>query len=77
MKGELAMTTQAQVLTRPEPHQDQTVEKKTQQLRKLYADAPQFAKTALENTLKELTSAVDRGWKALAGPARARARCRS
>jgi hypothetical protein len=52
------MTTQAQVLTRPEPHQDQTVEKKTQQLRKLYADAPQFAKTALENTLKDLTSAA-------------------
>ncbi|MGC2713874.1 MAG: hypothetical protein WA366_10900 [Pseudolabrys sp.] len=41
------MTTQAQVRTRPEPQQDQTVEKKIQQLRQLYADAPQFAKTAL------------------------------
>ena len=41
------MTRQAQVRTRPEPQQDQTVEKKILQLRQLYADAPQFAKTAL------------------------------
>ena len=50
------MTTQEQVRTRPEPQQDQTVEDKIQQLRKLYADTPQFAKTALENTLKDLAS---------------------
>jgi hypothetical protein len=36
--------------------QNQTVEDKIQQLRQLYADAPEFAKTALENTLKDLAS---------------------
>ena len=36
-----------QTLTRPK--QNQTVEDKIQQLRQLYAGAPQFAKTALEN----------------------------
>ena len=45
-----------QTLTRPK--QNQTVEDKIQQLRQLYADAPQFAKTALENTLRDLTSAA-------------------
>ena len=40
------------------PKQNQTVEDKIQQLRQLYADAPQFAKTALENTLQRLTSAA-------------------
>ena len=43
-----------QTLTRPK--QNQTVEDKIQQLRQLYADAPQFAKTALENTLRDLAS---------------------
>jgi hypothetical protein len=38
------------------PKQNQTVEGKIQQLRQLYADTPQFAKTALENTLKDLAS---------------------
>jgi hypothetical protein len=38
-----------QTLTRPK--QNQAVEDKIQQLRQVYADAPQFAKTALENTL--------------------------
>src|SRR5262249_23499243 len=38
--------------------QSQTVEDKIQQLRQLYADAPPFAKTALENTLRDLTSAA-------------------
>jgi hypothetical protein len=38
------------------PKQSQTVEDKIQQLRQLYADTPQFAKTALENTLKDLAS---------------------
>jgi hypothetical protein len=45
-----------QTLTRPK--QDQTVEDKVQELRRLYADAPQFAKTALENTIRDLTSAA-------------------
>src|SRR5262247_4105705 len=48
------MATQTQ--TRTAPKQDQTVEGKVQQLRRLYADAPQYAKTALENSLAELTS---------------------
>jgi hypothetical protein len=38
------------------PKQNQSVEDKIQQLRQLYADAPQFAKTALENTLRDLTA---------------------
>ena len=33
------------------PKQDQRVEQEIQQVRKLYADAPHFAKTALENGL--------------------------
>ena len=68
-----------QTLTRPQ--QDQTVEEKIQQLRQLYADAPQFAKTALENTLTRLdvggVGAAIIGWKAPAGPASVRARSRS
>jgi hypothetical protein len=36
--------------------QNQTIEDKIQQLRQLYADTPQFARTALENTLKDLAS---------------------
>jgi hypothetical protein len=43
-----------QTLTKPK--QDQTTEDKIQQLRQLYADTPQYVKTALENTLAELTS---------------------
>jgi hypothetical protein len=38
------------------PKQNQTVEDKIQQLRQLYADTPQFARTALENTLKDLAA---------------------
>jgi hypothetical protein len=38
--------------------QNQTVEEEIQQLRRLYGDAPQYAKTALENTLRDLTSAA-------------------
>ena len=34
----------------------QTLEKKVQELRQLYANAPQFAKTALENSLRDLAS---------------------
>jgi len=47
-----------QTLTRPK--QNQTVEDKIQQLRQLYADAPQFAKTALENTLRDLSSSASK-----------------
>src|SRR5215470_9960023 len=43
-----------QTLTKSQ--QGQTVEKKVQELRQLFADAPQFAKTALENTIKGLTA---------------------
>src|SRR5215467_11796175 len=43
-----------QTLTKSQ--QGQTVEKKVQELRQLYADAPQFAKTALENTLRDLAT---------------------
>jgi hypothetical protein len=48
------MTTQTATVNRPK--EDLAVEQKIQDLRKLYADTPQFAKTALENTLKDLTS---------------------
>ena len=47
------MTTQT--LTKPKLNQ---IEDKIQQLRQLYAEAPPFAKTALENTLRDLTSAA-------------------
>jgi hypothetical protein len=36
--------------------QNQTVEDKIQQLRQLFADTPQFARTALENTIKDLAA---------------------
>jgi hypothetical protein len=42
--------------TQTRPQQNQTLEGKVQQLRQAFADAPQYAKTALENSLKELTS---------------------
>src|SRR5262245_16801235 len=43
-----------QTLTKPK--QSQTIEDKVKQLRQLYADAPEYARTALENSLGELTS---------------------
>ena len=43
-----------QTLSRPQ--QDQTVEKTIQQVRQLYADAPQYVKSALENALPALMS---------------------
>ena len=46
------MATQTQATSK----QNRTVEERIQQLRQLYADAPQFAQTALENTIKDLTS---------------------
>ena len=48
------MDTQAQVQTGPE--QDPVIEQKIQQLRELYADAPEVGRVALENVLQELTS---------------------
>ena len=43
-----------QTLTKPK--QDQTVEKTIKELRQLYADAPQYVKTALKNALPSLMS---------------------
>jgi hypothetical protein len=40
------------------PEQEQTVEQKVQQVRQLYADAPEMAKKALENALPTLMSEV-------------------
>ena len=48
------MATQTQAATLPE--QEMTVEEKIQQLRELFADAPEVGKKALENVLQELTS---------------------
>jgi hypothetical protein len=50
------MTTATQVKTEPKHSSD--VQRKISELKSLYADAPQFAKTALENTLKDLTAAA-------------------
>ena len=46
-----------QTLTRPD--QDQSVEQKLQQVRKLYADAPELAKKALEKALPALMSQLE------------------
>jgi len=43
-----------QTLTKPK--QNQTIEERVKQIRQLYADAPQYAKTALENSIKDLAS---------------------
>jgi hypothetical protein len=48
------MATPARTATGPE--QDQTVEEKIQQVRELFADAPEVGKKALENVLGELRS---------------------
>ena len=48
------MATQPQ--TQTGPAQDPTVEKKIQQFRELFADAPEIGKKALENALHELRS---------------------
>src|SRR4029079_615453 len=48
------MTTEAAADAGPE--RDLTVEEKIQQLRELFADAPEVGKTALENVLKRLAS---------------------
>jgi hypothetical protein len=48
-----------QTLTKPE--QDQSVEQKIKQLRELYADAPEVARTALENLLGGMKAALSSG----------------
>jgi len=48
----------SQTNTSIKPKQDQNAEKKIQQVRELFADAPDLGKKALENVLKELTSQV-------------------
>src|SRR5689334_18558323 len=50
------MTTEPQATTKS--GQDKTVEQKIQQLRELFADAPDIGKQALENVIPELTSQV-------------------
>src|SRR5262249_671971 len=51
-KGETVMTTQAATVNRPK--QNLAVEQKIQKLRDAFADAPQMAKTALENKAQDL-----------------------
>jgi hypothetical protein len=48
------MATQPQTDTRPE--RDETAEQKIEQLRELFADAPEVGKRALENVLQRLSS---------------------
>ena len=48
------MPTQTQTAIKPK--QEQSVQEKIQQLRELFADAPEVGKKALENVLNELTS---------------------
>ena len=47
-----------QTLGTTAPAQDQSVEEKVQQLRELFADAPEVGKKALENTLREIRTQV-------------------
>jgi hypothetical protein len=48
-----------QTLTKPK--QDQSVEDKIRQLRQLYADAPEVARTALENLIEGMKAALSSG----------------
>jgi hypothetical protein len=50
------MATQTQTATTPEP--ELTAEQKIQQLRDLYADAPELSRKALENVIQELQEQV-------------------
>jgi hypothetical protein len=50
------MATPTQTATQPAP--DQTVEQKIQQVREMFADAPEVGRKALDNVLAELTSQV-------------------
>ena len=45
-----------QTATVNKPNQNKNIEDKVKHLRQLYADAPQYAKTALENSIKDLAS---------------------
>jgi len=54
------MATQSQTATGPE--QDQTAQQKVEQLRELFADAPEVGKTAMENAIRELTSGASTSW---------------
>jgi hypothetical protein len=56
MEIQMATVTALKPSVQTEQEQEKAVEDKIQQLRQLYADAPQFAKTALENTLRDLTA---------------------
>ena len=51
-----------QSLTKPK--QDQSVEQKIKQLRELYADAPEVARTALENLIEGMKATLSSGQKA-------------
>jgi hypothetical protein len=63
------MTTQTQSATGPD--RDQTFEEKIQQLRELYADAPELGRTALENALPDLISQVSEPRSRMASAGRA------
>jgi hypothetical protein len=52
------MDKQGQVET--EPGQSSDIKQQVQQVRELFADAPELAKTALENVLREIESGVTR-----------------
>ena len=64
------MTTETPTAT--EPGRGLTVEEKINQLRELFADAPEVGKTALEKVLSRLASDASRRrrrrWRARAGP---------
>ena len=47
---------QAKTQTSTEPLTNPAVEEKIQKLREIFADAPQMAKTALENKIRDLAS---------------------
>jgi predicted nucleic acid-binding Zn-ribbon protein len=67
-KEKTVMATQTETVTGPE--QDQTIEEKIQQLRELYADAPEMGRVAAEHLLSALQSEVAARTDA-ASPARA------
>ena len=75
------MATQTQTTAPSGTEHALTGKEKVQQLRELFADAPEMAKTALENALTELMSQAAEAqasrWKAPAGPASVRVRSRS
>jgi hypothetical protein len=56
-----------QILTKPK--QDQSVEDKIRQLRQLYADAPEVARTALENLIEGMKAALSSGQETRLEPA--------